>query len=1107
MVWSKFKWKCIFFTYIILFNVFTNSLPATKSTSLENFKTEFATKTFGKFIKNYSDILDGNKNVFGGNVPVNATRSDLFRSVRPGQTVLSYEVEIKVNFDSFNGRAVLDISLTADTREDCIVLHAVGLTFNTVKTGVLGGSVITDASFFNDGRQLKICPVNTALSHTVIIEYTGQLSNTGQGLYLGGSNENTYLAMNLHPTYARRVFPCMDEPTEAPIISFSFEGLHYTYTHLISNSMLVEDSLSHFRPLTGPPHLWGMMATNLVNINTPTANVLLFARPGVSNADLQASVAINSFFNNLNEWTQKSYVDVVRDQNGAMNIIALPDVSTDWNSLSIVGIWEPYVLMEPAHAVKQRAIALTKIAEAMSRQWFGYVIYPQNWRYEWIVAGFTTYSAYEMMRMFQTNFATDINLLDVNTLFVTEVIQESLLRDAYINSNPLEPADDLFDEDAIRDHVNGLVKIKSAAIMRMIRLVLGDANKDFIQIAARALLNFRALNTVNTVDFIDGINSELVGSNNNMFTDFGEYLKPWIENSGYSVLLVSYRPDTIVLDQLPFSFTYKESSNLLLPITYTTSIEKNFDKIHPQFMLDGLRHLNIVLDDDDDWIIFNIQGQGYYRVNYEIRLWERIIKALENPERRKDIHPLNRATLVDDALNLARAGDIDYEVALRVVLSMEHETEYAVWKAFVRNMSYLKKRLEAYVFDDEDLDSNIYLRMIHRTIPAFEREVTFYPNMAVIEPSMTSLTRGLVMDHACRAGYRPCIAAAVDWFYDPDNKGVVNPNIPHEIRPAVYCTMVREGGEDAIEALLNRLEIEPTHYERVVILESLACSDDPDFINGYLMQTIVSTSPYSVEERVKIFAAVAESSYTNADLARDFMRLRVNEIRNMYGVEKLEQLIFVLAENMADKDLTKEFRMWVQSPNNNLGNSQMAAERALAYVYENLKWIDWHVNYVYRTISHIAPPIDPTEPSSTVDPTDPSDPPTPSSTVDPVDPSDPTEPSSTVDPTDPSDTTEPSSTVDPSDPSDPPTPSSTVDPVDPSDPTEPSSTVDPTDPSDTTEPSSTVDPTDPSDSTDPDNPGVTDDPSVFDPNHTSTFVPSLVTLYVPIMTIMLYRYC
>lgn len=33
---------------------------------------------------------------------------------------------------------------------------------------------------------------------------------------------------------------------------------------------------------------------------------------------------------------------------------------------------------------------------------------------------------------------------------------------------------------------------------------------------------------------------------------------------------------------------------------------------------------------------------------------------------------------------------------------------------------------------------------------------------------MISRTRGLVMDHACRAEYEPCIAAAVDWFFDAD---------------------------------------------------------------------------------------------------------------------------------------------------------------------------------------------------------------------------------------------------------------------------------------------------------------------------------------------------
>lgn len=36
---------------------------------------------------------------------------------------------------------------------------------------------------------------------------------------------------------------------------------------------------------------------------------------------------------------------------------------------------------------------------------------------------------------------------------------------------------------------------------------------------------------------------------------------------------------------------------------------------------------------------------GYYRVNYDNVLWERIIEALNDPDRRAEIHPLNRATV------------------------------------------------------------------------------------------------------------------------------------------------------------------------------------------------------------------------------------------------------------------------------------------------------------------------------------------------------------------------------------------------------------------------------------------------------------------------------
>lgn len=54
--------------------------------------------------------------------------------------------------------------------------------------------------------------------------------------------------------------------------------------------------------------------------------------------------------------------------------------------------------METVHSIKQRKTALLKIAEAMARQWFGYVIYPETWNNQWVVSGLASYASYEMLK-------------------------------------------------------------------------------------------------------------------------------------------------------------------------------------------------------------------------------------------------------------------------------------------------------------------------------------------------------------------------------------------------------------------------------------------------------------------------------------------------------------------------------------------------------------------------------------------------------------------------------------------------------------------------------------------------------------------------------------
>jgi aminopeptidase N len=83
---------------------------------------------------------------------------------------------------------------------------------------------------------------------------------------------------------------------------------------------------------------------------------------------------------------------------------------------------------------------------------------------------------------------------------------------------------------------------------------------------------------------------------------------------------------------------------------------------------------------------------GYYRVNYDRANWQMIIKQL-NKKNFKDISTINRAQLIDDALNLARASKLNYTIAFDVTSYLAHEIEYLPWKAAFSAMDYLNDML------------------------------------------------------------------------------------------------------------------------------------------------------------------------------------------------------------------------------------------------------------------------------------------------------------------------------------------------------------------------------------------------------------------------------
>jgi len=98
-------------------------------------------------------------------------------------------------------------------------------------------------------------------------------------------------------------------------------------------------------------------------------------------------------------------------------------------------------------------------------------------------------------------------------------------------------------------------------------------------------------------------------------------------------------------------------------------------------------------------------------VNYEVDNWMALIKQLN--ETPTDIHVLSRAQLIDDAFNLARAGQLDYSVALHLSKYLKYENNTTPWYSAMNGFSYLLERMPRSDEGYEDFKvCNIYFNLL-----------------------------------------------------------------------------------------------------------------------------------------------------------------------------------------------------------------------------------------------------------------------------------------------------------------------------------------------------------------------------------------------------------
>ncbi|KAK7083493.1 hypothetical protein SK128_002213 [Halocaridina rubra] len=343
------------------------------------------------------------------------------------------------------------------------------------------------------------------------------------------------------------------------------------------------------------------------------------------------------------------------------------------------------------------------------------------------------------------------------------------------------------------------------------------------------------------------------------------------------------------------------------------------------------------LPNRDKWVIFNIQQTGYYRVNYDINNWKLIIDQLKTNH--EVINIMNRAQIIDDALDLARAGQLSYNIALSVNSYLNRETEYVPWVAALNNLDYIEN-----MFSRAAGYGALKKYLLHLVVPLY-KAVGFADNLN--DPHLDQKKRVRALSWACMLGYEDCVNKSValfkHWMNDPSNISIISPNL----KSTVYCTAIKHGGEEEWNFAWNQYLNSNVGSEKDKLLYAMGCSKETWMLSRYLELAFAKNSAIRTQDAARVFSSIARNN-VGRYLAWNFLKEQWPRISKHFGSGLFAAARIVkFATGAFNTDLElKELELFRDKYKGTLKAATRAVDQNIERTSNNIAWM----NNSYDTI-------------------------------------------------------------------------------------------------------------------------------------------------------------
>ncbi|XP_045446837.1 aminopeptidase N-like [Melitaea cinxia] len=657
---------------------------------------------------------------------------------------------------------------------------------------------------FDSGDRLILSlgsPLIPDVDYTLQISFAGNIQNSLTGFYKSSYTENNEVrplaVTQFEPTSARAAFPCFDEP--AFKAKFEISIGHKKNISVLSNMKVAaqEDieaepgwQWTHFeRSVNMSTYLvayvlsdFQSLETSYVSKDNITKTIRVWTRPSFLS---KAKYALTITPKLLSYYEDLFGLPYTLDK---LDLIAIPDFSSGaMENWGLITFRETTLLFDEKDGIpREKQSVVIDIAHELAHQWFGNLVTMRWWTDLWLNEGFATYVEYVGVDHVEPSWA----MLESFSRDKMDLLRGDALKNTAPVSRRVRDASEIaqkFDE---------ISYAKGASLIRMLNHTLSA--ELFRQGLLRYLNHWKYQNAEEN-DLWEAMSTATKSDPNFKHLSVPEFMNTWTRQPGYPVVNVyrNYTTGLVTFKQKLFRSGEDDNGKRKqlwhIPISYTImdTTASNWSTAPKLWLKEKTAFAQLPLNATQALYV-NVDAIGYYRVNYDQANWELLSSALKTDTGR---NPIAKAQLIDDAFNLAKVGQLNYNYALSLTTCViDGEDSKIVWEMILNNMAFLKHNLGAtagyiYYQDYMNLLLKKQLEKLNYGLsqPKDDNESFLVENLVVWECLMES--------PRCLRWARQLFS---DWTQRPDMGD--NP-IPTYLRSLVYNMAVKYGGRQEFDLM------------------------------------------------------------------------------------------------------------------------------------------------------------------------------------------------------------------------------------------------------------------------------------------------------------------